>query len=79
MAQRILLVDDQPQNLRLLEGLLGPYGYVIQAVASGKEALRASADDPPDLVLLDVVMPEMSGYESVAASARTRQRASCRS
>jgi len=63
VAQRILLVDDQPQNLRLLQGLLGPYGYTIDAVSSGEEALRVSAENPPDLVLLDVVMPEMSGYE----------------
>ena len=63
MDQRILLVDDQPQNLRLLEGILGPYGYAISAASSGDDAMRAIANDPPDLVLLDVVMPGMSGYD----------------
>jgi CheY-like chemotaxis protein len=74
VAQRILLVDDQPQNLRLLQGLLAPYGYTVDAVTSGKEALRVSASDPPDLVLLDVVMPEMSGYDvcrAIRAAAAT--------
>ncbi|MBI2324714.1 MAG: response regulator [Chloroflexi bacterium] len=63
MAPRILLVDDHPQNVRLLEGMLGPYGYSIGSASSGDEALRAAAADPPDLVLLDVVMPGISGYE----------------
>ena len=63
MDQRILLVDDQPQNLRLLEGILGPYGYAISAASSGDDAMRAIASAPPDLVLLDVVMPGMSGYD----------------
>jgi len=63
MDQRILLVDDQPQNLRLLEGILGPYGYAISTASSGDDAMRAIANDPPDLVLLDVVMPGMSGYD----------------
>jgi CheY-like chemotaxis protein len=63
MAERILVVDDQPQNIRLLEGILGPYGYAISAAASGDDAMRAIETDPPDLVLLDVVMPGMSGYD----------------
>jgi DNA-binding response OmpR family regulator len=63
MGQRILLVDDQPQNLRLLEGILGPYGYSISAASSGDEAMRSVATDAPDLVLLDVVMPGMTGYD----------------
>jgi CheY-like chemotaxis protein len=63
MAERILVVDDQPQNIRLLEGILGPYGYSISAAASGDDAMRTIASDPPDLVLLDVVMPGMSGYD----------------
>jgi CheY-like chemotaxis protein len=63
MEGRILLVDDQPQNLRLLEGILGPYGYAVTSASSGDEALRASASQPPDLILLDVVMPGMTGYD----------------
>jgi len=63
MAERILVVDDQPQNVRLLEGILGPYGYTIGTASSGDDAMHAIASDPPDLVLLDVVMPGMSGYD----------------
>src|SRR5688572_17696892 len=63
MAQRILLVDDQPQNLRLLEAILGPYGYSISSASSGDEAMRSIATDAPDLVLLDIVMPGMTGYD----------------
>jgi CheY-like chemotaxis protein len=62
-AQRILLVDDQAQNLRLLEGILGPYGYTLRSTTSGADAIRMSAEEPPDLILLDIVMPEMTGYE----------------
>jgi CheY-like chemotaxis protein len=63
MTPHILLVDDQPQNLRLLEAVLGPYGYTTSAATSGAEALRAIESVAPDLVLLDVVMPGMTGYD----------------
>jgi len=63
VGRRILLVDDQPENLRLLEGVLGPYGYSVRATSSGEEALRLSQAEPPDLILLDIVMPGMSGYD----------------
>jgi adenylate cyclase len=60
---RILVVDDTPRNIKVLEASLGPRGYVISGVTSGAEALRNITTQPPDLVLLDVVMPEMDGYE----------------
>ena len=60
---RILVVDDTPANVKLLADVLGARGYVVSTAASGKEALDKVATDGPDLVLLDVVMPEMSGYE----------------
>ncbi len=63
MAERILLVDDRPENLRLLEAVLAPYEYSLRAVPSGEEALRVMESEIPDLVLLDVVMPGMKGYE----------------
>jgi class 3 adenylate cyclase len=59
----ILVVDDLPQNVRLLEAVLAPRGYTVVAAMSGREALERVAADPPDLVLLDIVMPEMDGYE----------------
>jgi adenylate cyclase len=62
-ASRILVVDDTPQNRRLLEAVLSPQGYNVVAAGSGPEALDLIAADPPDLVMLDIVMPEMSGYD----------------
>src|SRR5918911_427978 len=59
----ILVVDDTPRNIRLLEAMLAPRGYTVMGATSGREALLAIAAQPPDLVLLDVVMPEMDGYE----------------
>ena len=74
-TERILLVDDQPQNRRLLEGMLSPYGYVISTATCGDDALAKVKAEPPDLILLDVVMPGMSGYDvarAVRADAATR-------
>jgi adenylate cyclase len=60
---RVLFVDDQPPNIRLLEAILTPRGYDVRAASSGKEALAAIDDGDVDLVLLDIVMPGMDGYE----------------
>lgn len=60
---RILAVDDQPHNLRLLVDLLSAKGYEVATAASGTEALAKIESSRPDLVLLDVIMPNMSGYE----------------
>lgn len=59
----ILIVDDEPDNLRLLTALLRRGGLVPRPVLSGRLAIEAAAADPPDLVLLDVKMPEMSGFD----------------
>jgi class 3 adenylate cyclase len=61
--RKILVVDDTPQNVKLLADLLGAKGYVVATARSGREALARVDAECPDLVLLDVVMPEMSGYE----------------
>ena len=62
-AHTVLVVDDQPQNVKLLADLLAVKGYAVVTAASGAEALEQVTSAPPDLVLLDVVMPGMSGYE----------------
>ena len=62
-AASILIVDDEPQNRRLLEALLIPEGYHIVSATDGAHALELIAANPPDLVLLDVMMPAMDGYE----------------
>jgi signal transduction histidine kinase len=59
----ILAVDDNPENLRLLNGVLSSHGYEVRPVTSGRMALQSAERSPPDLVLLDVSMPEMDGYE----------------
>ncbi|MBI3625558.1 MAG: response regulator, partial [Candidatus Rokubacteria bacterium] len=63
MPAKILVVDDTPQNVKLLADLLTVKGYAVVTAASGREALELVDKEQPDLVLLDVVMPEMSGYE----------------
>jgi class 3 adenylate cyclase/CheY-like chemotaxis protein len=60
---KILVVDDTPKNVKLLADLLSAKGYAVATAASGAETLARLEAEKPDLVLLDVVMPEMSGYE----------------
>ena len=62
-SARILVVDDEPANVRLLEAILTPRGYDVPTASSGEEALAMIAEAPPDLVLLDIVMPGLNGYE----------------
>lgn len=65
-APTILIVDDTPENLSLLSELLQPY-YQVRAANSGRRALQVAASTPrPDLILLDVMMPEMDGYTVLA-------------
>src|SRR4051794_35187176 len=59
----ILAVDDTPANLQVLSGMLKDRGYKVRPVPGGKLALLAARRDPPDLILLDINMPEMNGYE----------------
>lgn len=71
----ILIVDDQPDNLNLLIGLLSEQGYIVRPALSGKLALRSIQSTLPDLILLDIMMPEMDGYEvctQLKASERTQ-------
>ena len=60
---RILVVDDVARNIRLLQAVLEPAGYEVVPAATGEEALALVAEQPPDLVLLDIRMPGMDGYE----------------
>src|SRR5438132_10530593 len=60
---RILVVDDTPRNIKVMEASLAPRGYAISGVTSGAAALHEIATQPPDLVLLDVIMPGMDGFE----------------
>lgn len=62
----ILIVDDAPQNLRLLMHVLTQYNYKVRAASSGLQALESARSQPPALILLDVMMPEMDGYATCA-------------
>lgn len=63
LSTRILVVDDHPDNLDLLETLLGRQNYTVDRAENGLIALRKVTQNPPDLILLDIMMPEMDGYE----------------
>lgn len=72
----ILVVDDTAENLRLLSTMLTQSGYAPRCVINGKMALRACNSNPPDLILLDIMMPEMNGYEvcqHLKLEAKTRE------
>jgi two-component system, sensor histidine kinase and response regulator len=59
----IMAVDDNPANLKLLERMLGQAGYGVRSFSRGRPALISAALNPPDLILLDINMPELTGYE----------------
>lgn len=67
MAGRILIVEDNAANLELMVYLLNASGYDITSAGNGKEGLAAARENSPDLVVCDVQMPEMNGYELVKA------------
>jgi pilus assembly protein CpaE len=69
---RILVVDDSPINLKLVSAALAPVGYEIITAQNGREALQRVEGIEPDMVILDVMMPELNGYE---VCRRLRQRA----
>jgi len=62
-TSNILVVDDIPENLRLLVGILRNAGYKVRPTNNGQRALMAIEKEPPDLILLDIMMPDMDGYE----------------
>jgi putative two-component system response regulator len=63
-SRRILIVDDLPENLEVLEGLLEPEGYRIERAVDGQEAVERALGQPPDLILMDVSMPRLSGFDA---------------
>ena len=62
-AASVLIVDDTIDTLRLLSDLLSEQGYDVRAVTNGRQAIQAVERDPPDLILLDIGLPELDGYE----------------
>ena len=64
MAAQILLVDDNPTNLQVLYQTLQGHGYRLLAARSGKDAIAIAERAAPDLILLDVMMPDLDGFET---------------
>ncbi len=63
MKERLLLVEDDRINLKLLTHMLKPYNYQLLTAMSGKEALEMVEQHDPDLILLDIRLPDINGYE----------------
>ena len=63
MKPRILVVDDEPEAVELVEFNLKQAGYTVTTAADGAEALKKARSQPPDLIVLDVMLPEMDGFE----------------
>jgi DNA-binding response OmpR family regulator len=63
MSKQLLIVDDEERMRSLLRAYLEQEGFSVATAANGREALRMARQDPPDLVILDIMMPEMDGYE----------------
>jgi CheY-like chemotaxis protein len=72
MAAKILIVEDNPDNMALMEYLLRASGHEPRLALGGVEGVRLASEERPDLVLLDIQMPDMDGHEVIAA---LRQRA----
>jgi len=64
MAIKILVVDDEPAQVRLFEQLLTAHGYFVIKAYGGREAVRIVHENKPDIVLLDVMMPELDGWQT---------------
>ena len=63
MKQKILVVDDEPEAVELVEFNLKQAGYTVTTADDGAEALKKARSQSPDLILLDVMLPEMDGFE----------------
>lgn len=73
--QSILCVDDSPGDLKLLESTLAEAGYTVTVAHNGKEAVQAASQTRPDLIFMDVNMPEMDGFQAtrtLSGSAETK-------
>jgi CheY-like chemotaxis protein len=72
----VLVVDDDSDNRESLAELLAVHGYAASTAADGDEAVRMAVEQPPELIILDLVMPKMGGFEAVTrlkADQRTKQ------
>jgi len=63
MAEKILIAEDNPRNMKLLRVTLRPHGYTILEATDGEQALEAAIKEKPDLVIMDMQLPKVSGLE----------------
>jgi CheY-like chemotaxis protein len=77
MKASILVVEDNRENMELMEFLLTSFGYEPVLARGGAEAVRRARERPPDLILMDLQMPEMDGHEASAAIRSEPQLAGC--
>ena len=70
MPKKLLVVDDNPELRTLLKSYLKQEGYTVAAASNGQEALFVARQEKPDLVILDLMMPEMDGYEFMRVFSR---------
>ena len=66
MSKRILYIEDNPENRLLMRRVLMAEGYVVEEAADGNSGLQQAAGSPPDLILIDINLPEIDGYEVTA-------------
>jgi len=69
-VKKILIVDDSPTERAFLEGLLGKAGFTIVVASSGEEGVERAKQEVPDLILMDVVMPGLNGFQATRAITR---------
>jgi len=66
MSKRILYIEDNPENRMLMRRVLMAEGYIIEEAVDGQAGLQKAAESPPDLILMDINLPEIDGYEVTA-------------
>lgn len=64
MAKKVLIVEDDPRNMKLVMMTLKPRGYILLSAADGEEAVRVTLDEKPDIVLMDMQLPKMNGMDA---------------
>jgi len=63
MSKKILIVEDDPRSLKMIRMTLRPYGYSLLEATDGEEALKVARSDKPDLIIMDLRLPKVSGLE----------------